>query len=142
MLAEDNYGDIALIQQALRQHHIEHSLQVARDGGEAIELLSRMGASGGMPCPDLVLLDLNLPKADGAQVLAALRQRSECAHTPVIVVTSSDAPKDRRRIADLGVNRYFKKPSDLDEYMKLGATVLEVIAARRSDAPGAPPSAH
>jgi DNA-binding response OmpR family regulator len=61
---------------------------------------------------------------------------------PVIVVTSSDAPRDKRRMADLGVNRYFKKPSDLDEYMKLGATVLEVIGARRSDAPGGTPSAH
>jgi CheY-like chemotaxis protein len=134
LLAEDNSGDVALIEQALQEHHIQHALHVVRDGGEAIDFVLRMGTPG-RPCPDLVLLDLNLPKVEGAQVLAEIRKRSECSETPVIVVTSSDAPRDKEKLAKLGVTRYFKKPSDIDEYMKLGVTVSEVLAAQPNTGP-------
>jgi CheY-like chemotaxis protein len=135
LLVEDNRGDIFLIQRALAENHIEHELHVVRDGEEALGFVLRMSTPIGAPCPDVVLLDLNLPKADGVQVLSALRKHPECAATPVIVVTSSDAPKDRDRVAALGVNRYFKKPFDLDEYMELGKAVLEVVKE-------APPHIH
>ena len=130
LLAEDNVGDILLVQQALEEHQIPHELHVVKDGGEALDFVARMGQPGEPPCPDIVLLDLNLPKADGSQVLSALRKHPECARTPVIAVTSSDAVRDRARMAELGVDRYFKKPSDLYEFLQLGAVVQEVIESR------------
>ncbi|MGI8746636.1 MAG: response regulator [Bryobacteraceae bacterium] len=127
LLAEDNRGDILLVQQALEEHHIPHELHVVTDGEEALHFVTRMGKPGEAPCPDVLLLDLNLPKADGYQVLSEFRQHPECAHTPVIVVTSSDAPKDRAGMAALGIARYFRKPSELDAFMQLGAVVREVV---------------
>lgn len=129
-LAEDNQADVLLVRQALRLHRIEHDLVVARDGAEALCHIERMGAPGGDPCPDLVLLDLNLPKADGVEVLTALRSQSACAETPVIVVTSSGAAKDRARMEGLGISSYFRKPVDLDSFMQLGAVVSQVMSAR------------
>ena len=129
-LAEDSQADVFLVRQALRKYDIGHELYVARDGEQALDFVTRMGKPGGMPCPDLILLDLNLPKADGPQVLSEFRQHPECAGTPVIVVTSSDAPKDRARVDRLGVNRYFLKPVDLDSFLQLGAVVREVVAMR------------
>jgi CheY-like chemotaxis protein len=132
LLAEDNYADVLLVQQALRAHDIGCELHVARDGEQALNYVTHMGQPGGMPCPDLLLLDLNLPKADGAQVLREFRQHPECASTPVIIVTSSDAPNDRASVNQLGVSRYFLKPLDLDAFLQLGETVREVIAVEQS----------
>ena len=126
LLAEDNQGDVLLVKQALEEHHILHELHVARDGAEAIEYLATMGSPGHPPCPDLMLLDLNLPKIDGADVLREFRKHRSCLLTPVIVVTSSDTQKDRNRMADLGVAHYFRKPSDLDDFMKLGEIVRQI----------------
>ena len=98
-----------------------------RDGDEALAFLAQMGESGGVPFPDVLLLDLNLPKIDGPEVLAEFRRHPQCSSTPVIAITSSDAQKDRVRMASLGISSYFRKPSDLEEFMKLGAVVLEVI---------------
>ena len=86
-----------------------------------------MGEPDGDPCPDIVLLDLNLPKVDGPEVLTEFRKHPECARTPVIVISSSDAHKDRERMAGLGISRYFRKPSDLDGFLRLGALVREVM---------------
>ncbi len=74
-----------------------------------------------------MLLDLNLPNADGIQVLREFRQHPECAGTPVVVVGSSGTPQDRARVGALGIIRYFQKPADLDEFLQLGAVVKEVI---------------
>ena len=129
LLAEDNIGDILLVQQALEEHRIEHQLHLVRDGAEALAYVARMGETGEVPCPDLVLLDLNLPKVEGWEVLSELRKHPDCAHTPVIVVTSSEMQKDRERLAELGVTRYFKKPSDFEAFLKLGGVVREVALA-------------
>jgi CheY-like chemotaxis protein len=127
LLAEDNRGDVLLVRQALREYSIEHELHVVSDGAQAIEFIQCIGRSKTIPCPDLMLLDLNLPKAEGQQVLAEFRKRPECANTPVIVVSSSDAPRDRARMYELGVSHYFRKPSELDEFMKLGAVVRDIV---------------
>ena len=129
LLAEDNWGDVLLVQEALRAHQVQHTLHVVRDGAEALAFVERMGQPGSEPCPDLVLLDVNLPKVDGPEVLKALRNHEACARTPVIVVSSSDSPRDRSRMAELGIARYFKKPSDFEAFLKLGAVVGEVIEA-------------
>ena len=70
---------------------------------------------------------MNLPKADGPQVLSAFRKHPECTHTPVIVVSSSDAPRDQEQMKSLGVRHYFKKSSNFDEFMKLGAVIKQVL---------------
>ena len=127
LLAEDNPGDVLLVQEALAEHQIKHELHVVQDGAKALDFVSRMGEPGEAPCPDLVLLDLNLPKADGPQVLREIRKHPECAHTPVIVVSSSDAPKDRARMAEFGIARYFRKPSDFEAFLQLGALIREVV---------------
>ena len=127
LLFEDNAGDILLVQKALQKHHIRHRLHVIRDGEEALAYVARIGEEGGEPVPDLVLLDLNLPKADGQEILTAVRGHEGCARVPVIVVSSSAALRDQARMAHLGINRYFRKPLDFDEFMQIGAIVEAVV---------------
>jgi CheY-like chemotaxis protein len=127
LLAEDNEGDVMLVEQALEEHQIDHKLHVVKDGDQALGFVADMGTSDGPPCPDVLLLDLNLPKVDGPQVLQQFRKHPACAHTPVIVVTSSDAPRDRQLVKALGADAYFRKPSDLIEFMALGALIKELV---------------
>jgi chemotaxis family two-component system response regulator Rcp1 len=129
LLVEDNPADIFLVQLALAEYHIVHELHVVEDGGKALAFVARMGRSAAAPHPDVVLLDLNLPKVDGATVLSEFRKHPECATTPVIVVTSSEAREDRARMAALGVAHYFRKPADLGAFLKLGSILREVIVA-------------
>ena len=86
-----------------------------------------MGTSPETPCPDLMLLDLNLPKVDGSTILQEFRKHPECSLTPVIVVTSSDAQTDRAKVAEFQITRYFRKPSDFDAFMELGRIVKELF---------------
>jgi CheY-like chemotaxis protein len=130
LLAEDNPGDVLLVAAALDEHHIEHELKVAHDGEEALAFFAHMGQPDSPPCPDLMLLDLNLPRLDGFEVLKEFRKHPLCGGTPVIVVSSSDTPAERRRMAELGVVLYFQKPGDLDAYMELGALVRATMADR------------
>jgi len=131
LLAEDNLADVLLVRKALDEHKIPHDMQVVRDGEEALTFIQDMGEANGPPCPDVLLLDVNLPKVDGPEVLSAFRKHPRCSETPVIVITSSDAYRDRDRMAQLGIAHYFKKPSDLDGFLKLGAVVREVVEAAR-----------
>jgi CheY-like chemotaxis protein len=130
VLAEDNPGDVMLVQEALEEHQIAHQLHVVKDGAQAIEFLSKAGTPGHAPCPDLLLLDLNLPKLDGFGVLQEFRKRAECVHIPVIIVTSSDELKDRNKIEALHVSSYFRKPLEYEAFMKLGAVVKEIVGER------------
>ena len=116
-LAEDNRADVVLIREALAVHSVEYELFVAKDGEEALNLVAHMGEPGEMPCPDLLLLDLNLPRVDGIEILRNFRQHPQCVRTPVIIVTSSDMPR-----------RYFRKPASLDAFMELGAAIKEIVA--------------
>jgi CheY-like chemotaxis protein len=125
-LAEDNSGDVELVREALQEHHIAYHLQVASDGAEVKGYLARLGDPGAA-CPDLVLMDLNLPKAHGFELFELFRANERCGRIPVIVVTSSSAPKDRERAVALGAARYFRKPSELAEYMQLGSLIREVV---------------
>lgn len=125
LLVEDNRGDIVVVRLSLQKHRIEHTLQVVNDGDDALNYIARMGQN--VPFPDLLLLDLNLPKVDGADVLRAFRRRPDCAHVPVIVLTSSDAQSDREQMAALGISYYFKKPTDLDSFMEIGSVVGRFI---------------
>ena len=129
-LAEDNPGDVMLIREALREHQIEHELLHVSDGSAAKAYLESLGNLPAEERPDLLLFDLNLPKCDGDQLLALFRADRRFADTPVIIVTSSNAPRDRERAVELGASRYFRKPSDLNEYLQLGVIVRDVIESR------------
>jgi CheY-like chemotaxis protein len=132
LVAEDNPGDVLLVRRALKAHNIPHDLTVVRDGAEALEFIARMGRARELPCPDVLLLDLNLPKVDGPRVLSEFRKHPDCSDTPVIVVTSSDAKKDRKQMEELRVARYFRKPSDYHAFLQLGAIVREVAEGTAS----------
>lgn len=127
LLIEDNRADVLLITEALAEHAIPHQLHLAADGAEAIDFVARMGKPGEAPCPDILLLDLNLPKVDGADVLQEFRRHPQGVRTPVIVVSSSDAPRDRQNVGALGIAHYFKKPTDLEAFLRLGAIVKELV---------------
>jgi chemotaxis family two-component system response regulator Rcp1 len=130
LLAEDNDGDIFLVRRALEQRGVPHELTVARNGEEALALLERAEHGPDSEAPRLILLDLNLPKIDGAQVLSRLRKTAAFSATPVIVLTSSDSPKDRESALALGANVYFRKPTDLQSFMRLGEVVEMVLQNR------------
>jgi two-component system response regulator len=131
LLAEDNRADVMLIREALAVHRVEHELVVAGDGEVALRLVAHMGEPGEMACPDLLLLDLNLPRADGIEILRNFRQHPQCALTPVIVVSSSDMPRERESAAALGISRYFRKPADLQGFLEIGALIKDVLATDR-----------
>lgn len=128
LLAEDNPGDVLLIREALALRFTGVEVSVQEDGEQMMDTLALL-ESGGAPCPDIVLLDLNLPRITGDEVLESLRRSPVCAKVPVIVITSSDSPRDRQAATRLGADRYFRKPTDYDEFMKLGDLVEAVLAS-------------
>lgn len=134
-LAEDNRADILLVREALAAHQVQHQLHVVRDGSAALEFVAHMGEPGGAPCPDIILLDLNLPKVDGPAILTEFRKHPQCVDTPVIIITSSDTPRDREQMGALGIAHYFRKPSDLDAFMSLGAVVGDLLRQKPPQPP-------
>ncbi len=132
LLVEDNVADVFFVREALRFEGIETELFVAPDGEKAVEFIESAEISRDAPCPQIILLDLNLPRRSGAEVLLRINQSSRLAKVPVVIVTSSDAPSDRAEMARLGARRYFVKPRDLDEYLKLGVLVKDVLREQRT----------
>jgi CheY-like chemotaxis protein len=127
LIVEDNASDVELLQLAFAFNGLRPDLTVVADGALAIEFIDRIDA-GQAECPALVILDVNLPKRSGFEVLERLRRSVHCARVPVVVLSSSNAPKDRTAAANLGADRYINKPSDIDEFMQIGAifkTLLE-----------------
>ena len=117
LLVEDNAGDVRLTTEALHEGHVANNLSVAKDGAEALAMLRREPPYGDAPRPDLVLLDLNLPKMDGRQVLAAIKNDPELRRIPVVVLTTSKAEEDVLRSYDLHANSYITKPVDFDQFL-------------------------
>ena len=127
-LIEDSATDAFVIGEVLQNCRIPFDLTVLTDGDAALALLQRSEACGQPVSPELVLLDLNLPKIPGIQVLAALRQSQSCATVPVVVVTSSDSEADLKAIAELGVTSYFRKPHSLDAFMSLSDVIRGALS--------------
>ena len=123
LLVEDNPGDVRLTQEALREGKVRNNLNVAKDGMEGLDFLRRLGPFAHAPRPDLILLDLNLPKMDGREVLAEIKEDADLRTIPVVVVTSSEAEEDIVRSYDLHANCYIKKPVNLDQFI----TVVQSI---------------
>jgi len=128
LLAEDNPGDIFLIKRALAAAQLSYNLLIAKDGEVAIAYVTE--AAAGQRKLDLLLLDLNLPRRDGSEVLSHLRDFPELAKVPAIMLTSSDSPQDREHCLRLGADHYFRKPSDLAQYMKIGTLAREMVKGK------------
>jgi CheY-like chemotaxis protein len=125
LLVEDNPGDIRLIQESFRDVKLPYRLSVARDGREAIDFLSQIGAFANVSRPDLIILDLNLPKISGHDVLAHLKGHDEYRNIPVVILTSSNAPSDIRKSYQLAANSYHSKPAGLEEFFHLMRVLQE-----------------
>ena len=119
LLVEDNPGDVRLTREALREGKIRNNLHVARDGVEALAFLRREGEHAGAPRPDVILLDLNLPRKDGREVLMEVKSDASLRQIPVVILTSSQAEEDICRAYDLHANCYISKPVDLDQFIKV-----------------------
>jgi chemotaxis family two-component system response regulator Rcp1 len=117
LLVEDNPGDVRLTIEALRDGKVYNHLNVARDGVEALAFLRREGAFGDAPRPDLILLDLNLPRKDGREVLADIKSDPALRTIPVVVLTTSRAEQDVMRSYELQANCYITKPVDLEQFI-------------------------
>ena len=137
LLAEDNSGDVFLVRRALQKHRIEFELHLVEDGEAAMEYFNSFDTRPDpKDCPDLIMLDLNLPRCSGSEVLERIRSSHDCRHVPVIILTSSDSPRDRTKATSLGAVRYFCKPTHLAGFMMLGKVVEDVMAGRASVSPG------
>jgi chemotaxis family two-component system response regulator Rcp1 len=119
--------DVYLIREALKTAHVQAILSVVNDGFEATTFIDTADADLNAPLPVLVLLDINLPKTSGDEVLEHLQQSQRCKHAQVLVVSSSDAPRDRAITDRPNVVGYFKKPTDYNEFMKLGPLVRALL---------------
>jgi DNA-binding response OmpR family regulator len=124
---EDNHADVFLIREAIESASLDASLQVVQDGEKAIKYFQAADSDPSATCPTLVILDINLPKKPGREVLRNMRLSERCGAVPVLVVTSSDSQKDRDEMGRLGVIGYFRKSSEYDEFMKLGPLVKGIL---------------
>ena len=123
LLIEDNAGDVLLTKEAFRHTHFKYNLRVARDGDEALKILNRQGKYNSSPMPDLILLDLNLPKIDGIEVLEKIKTNSELKDIPVIILSGSQAETDMTSSYDLHANSYVIKPDNFDDFKEIIASI-------------------
>jgi two-component system, chemotaxis family, response regulator Rcp1 len=119
LLIEDNPGDVLLTKEALTEGKVANNLAVAIDGEEALAFLRREGKYEGAIRPDLILLDLNLPRKDGREVLAEIKDDPDLRRIPVVVLTTSNAEQDILKTYDLHANCYIRKPVDLQQFLQV-----------------------
>jgi CheY-like chemotaxis protein len=131
LLAEDNPADVRLVQEALAEHQVSSEIQVIDDGEKMFDFIDSLEEDASLPCPDLLLLDLHLPKHGGDEVLRYLRAAKRCVDTPVVIMSSSDLPRHREEAAANHVEHYFRKPSSLAQFLELGAIVKSIIYRER-----------
>jgi len=117
LLVEDNPGDVRLTREALKEGKVYSNLHWAQDGVEALEFLRREGKFAGVPRPDIILLDLNLPKKDGREVLSEIKNDDDLKRIPVVILTTSKAEEDVLRSYELHANCYVTKPVDLEKFI-------------------------
>ena len=119
LLIEDSPGDVRLTKEALKEGKILNNLNVVNDGVEAMGFLKKEGEYQISPTPDLILLDLNMPKKDGREVLAEIKADTKLKSIPVVILTTSSAEEDILKSYDLHANCYITKPVDLDQFIKV-----------------------
>ncbi len=138
LLVEDNPGDARLTQEALREGKLRNRIHHARDGVEALAFLRREGEFRDAPVPDIILLDLNMPRKDGREVLAEIKADPKLRLIPVVILTTSEAENDIVKSYELHANCYITKPVDLEKFTTIVHTIedfwLQVVTLpRRSD---------
>jgi len=126
LVVEDNRADANLIREALEEYQVQAELVMVSDGEVAINLIHEIDVSA-EPCPQLIILDLNLPKRSGAEILQAVRRSEICRNAQVVILSSSDAQQDRAQAEILGANRYIKKPSRLEDFICLGGVFRDML---------------
>ena len=119
LLVEDNPGDVRLTKEALKDAKVLNDIYVAKDGVEAMEFMHHEGSFANVPIPDLILLDLNLPKKDGREVLAEIKKDPKLKHIPIVVLTTSKAEEDIIKSYNLHANAYITKPVDLNRFVEI-----------------------
>lgn len=119
LLVEDNPGDVRLTLEALKDGKVRNNMHVVKDGVEALAFLRREGEYADAPCPDIILLDLNLPRKNGREVLAETKKDPNLRRIPVVILTVSQAEEDVLRTYDLHANCYITKPVDLEQFIKV-----------------------
>jgi CheY-like chemotaxis protein len=129
LLVEDDPGDVLMTQEAFEEHKVRNNLAVVNDGSEAIAYLRREGQYAGVPRPDLILLDLNLPRRDGREVLAEIKNDPDLRQIPVVVLTTSQADEDIVRSYQLHANAYVTKPVDFDRFIAVVRQIDEFFVS-------------
>ncbi len=119
LLVEDSPGDVGLVKEAFADYKVRNQLDVLMNGGDALPYLRRQGAFAQAARPDLILLDLNLPKKDGRQVLAEIKNDPDLKRIPVVILTTSKAEEDILKSYDIGANAYLTKPVNLPQLLEL-----------------------
>jgi CheY-like chemotaxis protein len=119
LLVEDDPGDVLITKEAFAENKVRNQLSVVSDGVNALQFLRREGGYADAPRPDLILLDLNLPRMDGHEVLAKIKSDSDLQRIPVVVLTTSDAEEDVLRSYDLHANAYVTKPVDFERFLRV-----------------------
>jgi CheY-like chemotaxis protein len=127
LLVEDNRADALIVEEAISVYGLPIELHVVEDGEKAFQFIERAENDPQFPCPELLLLDLNLPRRSGREVLERVRKSPMCKDIPVLVITSSNSAKDRKEISRLGANGYFQKPASYDEFLKVGEALKTLL---------------
>jgi len=128
---EDSRADVFLIRESLGEAKVDADLHIVHDGERAVNFFERADRDPSAPIADMVILDINLPKRPGNEVLVQMRQSAKCANALVVVVTSSDSERDREEMRKLGVAAYFCKPSEYQKFMKLGELAKGLLGKSR-----------
>jgi CheY-like chemotaxis protein len=123
-LAEDNQADVYLVEMALQEHGLRFTLTSALDGEEAIHQLGAFGASD---CPDIALLDQNLPRVTGEEVMAVIRAHEHCGTIPIVIMSSAENRRDQEMVQKFGAT-FFRKAANLNDFLELGALVKSLVA--------------
>jgi CheY-like chemotaxis protein len=135
LLVEDNPGDVRLTREALRDAKVRNNVSVAQDGAEAMAFLRNEGSHSRAPRPDLIFLDLNLPKRSGREVLEDIKGDDRLKHIPVVILTTSQAERDIIESYQLRANAYVTKPVDLEQFLRVVQSIeqfwLEIVKLSR-----------
>ena len=139
LVIEDSAADVMFLREALKIHEIPLRLVVLDDGEKAIQWVEASAATTEPVVPAAVLLDLDLPKRRGVEVLETIRSKPHLVQTPVVIFTSSASYSDRERIERYPSTRYFQKSADFDEFMRIGDVLREIVSSGKDPEPAIPP---
>jgi DNA-binding response OmpR family regulator len=131
VLVEDNPADASLVRRALEEHGVSGHLTLLTDGEKAITFIRTL-EDPSVGCPDLAIIDLNLPRRSGREVLEAMRRNQRLLQVPAVILSSSDAENDRTGSLKLGASRYITKPTRLDDFLSIGGILRDVLEQRSS----------